>query len=69
MSAVNKLVTELARKQRECRKAKLHAVVSTSCQTSGYICVTECSGLLPPHALVDRLVQLITQHPAEDLCT
>lgn len=27
MSAVNKLVTELARKQRECRKAKLHAVV------------------------------------------
>ena len=27
MSAVNKLVSELARKQSECRKAKLHAVV------------------------------------------
>ena len=27
MSAVNKLVSELARKQRECRKAKLHVVV------------------------------------------
>ncbi len=28
MSAVNKLVKELAHKQQECRKAKLHAVVS-----------------------------------------
>ena len=28
MTAVNKLVNELAHKQQECRKAKLHAVVS-----------------------------------------
>ena len=34
VSAINKLVNELAHKQQECRKAKLHAVVSILCDKS-----------------------------------
>ena len=50
MSTVHKLVSELARKQRECRKAKLHAVVRlTSCYPQSEPKVSPAMYLNPGH--------------------